>query len=60
MSNAEVNSALSVADNAATPAESKRLHEEYNNKYAGLIKCAAADRRVEIVVEQTETEVVTE
>lgn len=60
VSNAEVNSALAVADNATTPAESKRLHEEYNNKYAGLIKCTAADRRVEIVVEQTETEVVTE
>jgi outer membrane protein OmpA-like peptidoglycan-associated protein len=60
ISNEAINKAAAVAENAATPAEAKRLNDAFNNKYAGLVKCTSADRRVEIVVEQTETEAVTE
>lgn len=60
ISNDAINRAAAVADNAATSAEAKRLNDAFNDKYAGLIKCTSADRRVEIVVEQTETEAVTE
>ena len=60
ISNDAINKAAALTDNAATPAEAKRLNDAFNNKYADLIKCTSADRRVEIVVEQTETETVTE